>query len=42
MENTESIGVMTLIKPMTIPANGCMILYGQTTVKAICQDKFAS
>ena len=37
VDNTESIGVMTLTKPLTIPANGRMIFYGQTRVKAICQ-----
>ena len=37
MENSESLGVMTSTKPLTIPANGRKNFYGQIIVKAICQ-----
>ena len=37
VNTTESLGSLTIGKPLTIPPNERMVIPGQTRVKAICQ-----
>ena len=37
-ESPDSLGSLTITKPLTVPARGRVMVYGQTRVKAICQQ----